>query len=349
MRTTTVDSPARPTFGDTMRLHVPILLLATTCGFACGDKTTTSPSAAAVTKAAAPAGPAAGAATAKPTVDPVEAARIPDAPPVPPSPDVDPRSPPVPADSLAAELRAKLAAYRARAPKESQAVTDKAIAALGAGTMLRDAKNIDDVAPDFTLPDATGKLVKLSDLLKKGPVVLTWYRGGWCPYCNITLRRYAKLVPELAKVGATLVAVSPDTPDKSLSTVQKHKLPMVVLSDAGLKVARSYGLVYQLPPELKARYDKAFDLKAWGGTDKGELPLAAAYVIHPDGRIRYAFLDADYRRRAEPAELLAAVRARAAPPTATPGNPGDKLAEKPAGTAAEAVAPTAAPAAPGVR
>ena len=340
-----------------MRLHVPILLLATTCAFACGKKTPTSPGAVAAAKAtaasASASASAAGVAAAQPVVDPVEAARIPDAPPEPPAPGLDPRSPPVPADSLAAELRAKLAAYRARAPKEAQAITDKAIEALGSGTMLRDAKNIDDVAPDFTLPDATGKLVKLSDLLKKGPVVLTWYRGGWCPYCNITLRRYAKLVPELAKTGATLVAISPDTPDKSLSTVQKHKLPMVVLSDVGLKVARSYGLVYQLPPELKARYDKAFDLKSWGGTDKGELPLAAAYVIHPDGRIRYAYLNADYRRRAEPDELLAAVRARTpAPPTADKAagragaNPAATPAANPAGKAPEKAAPTVAPAAP---
>ena len=99
------------------------------------------------------------------------------------------------------------------------------------------ALKVGDRAPDFELPDATGKKVKLSDLKARGPVVVTWYRGGWCPYCNIALRGFHKSLPEIRAAGASLVAISPETPDNSMSTTEKNHLDYEVLSDKGNKVA----------------------------------------------------------------------------------------------------------------
>jgi peroxiredoxin len=170
------------------------------------------------------------------------------------------------------------------------------------------ALKVGDRAPDFELPDATGKIVKLSERLARGPVVVTWYRGGWCPYCNIALRGFQKRMPEIRAAGAGLVAISPQTPDNSLSTAEKAHLEFEVLSDRGNKVAHAYGVAYKLPRVVAEQFKGRLDLAKYNGGDSGELPLGATYVIDRQGIIRYAFVDADYRKRAEPSEVIAAIR-----------------------------------------
>ncbi len=157
---------------------------------------------------------------------------------------------------------------------------------------------------NFTLNNASGEPVELSALLKEGPVVLTWYRGGWCPYCNITLRALQQVLPEIKSLGASLMALTPELPDNSLNTQEKNELSFEVLTDTDNQIARQYGLVFKLSPETAKYYKAAFDLEVYNGNDTDELPLAATYVIDTSGKIRYAFLDADYRRRAEPAEVI---------------------------------------------
>lgn len=161
---------------------------------------------------------------------------------------------------------------------------------------------------NFTLNNAQGNPVELSALLKQGPVVLTWYRGGWCPYCNITLRALQQILPEINSLGASLLALTPELPDNSLTTQEKNELSFEVLTDTDNHVARQYGLVFKLSPETAKYYKAAFDLEVYNGNNTDELPLAATYVIDTEGKIRHAFLDADYRRRAEPAEVLDALR-----------------------------------------
>jgi peroxiredoxin len=173
---------------------------------------------------------------------------------------------------------------------------------------IEKALKVGDRAPDFTLPDATGKNVKLSELLARGPIVVTWYRGGWCPYCNIALRGFHKSLPEIRAAGANLVAISPETPDNSLSTAEKNHLDFQVLSDHGSKVARAYGVSYKIPKVIADQFKGRLDLAKYNGDDSGELPLGVTYVIDRDGIIRYAFIDADYRKRAEPSDVLAALR-----------------------------------------
>lgn len=165
-----------------------------------------------------------------------------------------------------------------------------------------------DKAPDFALPNVNGETVQLSQLLAKGPVVLIFYRGGWCPYCNLALRSYQAILSEIQLAGATLVAVSPQTPDNSLSASEKWELSFPVLSDNDNTVARAYGLVFTVPSEVLGIYQKiGIDLLKANGNDKWELPIPGSYVIAQDGTITLAFIDPDYTHRLEPAAILTAL------------------------------------------
>ncbi len=165
-----------------------------------------------------------------------------------------------------------------------------------------------DKAPDFALPNVNGETVQLSQLLAKGPVVLVFYRGGWCPYCNLALRSYQAILPEIQLAGATLVAVSPQTPDNSLSASEKMALSFPVLSDSGNKVAREYGLVFTVSPEVQAiQQSMGLDLSKVNGSDTWELPFPGSYVIAQNGTIALAFLDPDYTHRLEPDAILTAL------------------------------------------
>ncbi|WP_139956953.1 peroxiredoxin-like family protein [Flavicella sediminum] len=173
--------------------------------------------------------------------------------------------------------------------------------------VLEKALTIGDKAPNFSLKNALNTSVSLAEELKKGPVVLTWYRGGWCPYCNITLHYLQEKLPEFQKAGASLLALTPELPDKSLSTSEKNNLEFSVLSDVGNKVAKEFGVVFELTKEVAAIYETAFGLSAYNGDEGNQLPLAATYVIDQKGIIQYAFLDEDYRNRAEPSEIISAL------------------------------------------
>lgn len=160
------------------------------------------------------------------------------------------------------------------------------------------------------MPNATGQIVSLAEVLTRGPVVLSFYRGGWCPYCNLELQALQRHLPEIREMGASLLAVSPQTPDNSLSTAEKHQLQFDVLSDQGDQVARTYGLVFTVPPELHSIYRQwGIDIPAWNGDESWELPLPATYVIDRGGIIRSAFVNLDYTQRMEPADILRELRA----------------------------------------
>ena len=141
---------------------------------------------------------------------------------------------------------------------------------------------------------------RLAALLKAGPAIVTFYRGGCCPYCNIQLRAYQAVLPEMTALGARLVAISPQLPDSSLSTAESNELTFAVLSDVGNRVARTFGLVWSLPEELRAALrssDKA--LPRINGDDSWELPVPATCVIARDRRVALAGIDVDYRNRLE--------------------------------------------------
>ncbi|APU09660.1 peroxiredoxin [Cellulophaga lytica] len=201
-------------------------------------------------------------------------------------------------------LSAKQAAWESNASKEQKEMTAENLEAIVATQFLENAVNVGDKVIDFTLKNALGECTNLQSVLDNGPVILTWYRGGWCPYCNITLQYLQNSLPEFKKYGANLLALTPELPDKSLSTSEKHDLKFEVLSDVGNKIAKQYGLVYKLTDALSEIYQNKLGLKNYNGDDSSELPITATYVINAKGIVQYAFLDADYRKRAEISEII---------------------------------------------
>jgi len=181
----------------------------------------------------------------------------------------------------------------------------QATAALEEAGIAQHSLKTGDVAPDFSLPDIHGTEVRLAEMLAKGPAVLSFYRGGWCPFCNLELRALQKALPEINSLGASILAISPELPEKGAATQASDGLSFPVLSDRGNLVAKAYGLVFTLPEELRPIYENFdIDLPAYNGDDSFELPLPATYIVRRDGTVAHAFVDADYTRRMEPAEIV---------------------------------------------
>lgn len=194
-------------------------------------------------------------------------------------------------------------------PADITSLMDKATAELIASGQEGRVASIGDQAPGFNLPNAFGERVSLRQMLGKGPVVLSFYRGIWCPFCNLELRSLQQYVPQINALGGTLVAISGQTPDNSLSTVEKHQLSYEVLSDTWLAVASSYGLVFRLPRYLQAAYEELrHPIPMFNGTGQQRLPVPGTFVIDPGGVIRFAYANPDYRYRADPGSILVALK-----------------------------------------
>ncbi|KIQ26128.1 alkyl hydroperoxide reductase [Variovorax paradoxus] len=188
---------------------------------------------------------------------------------------------------------------------ESNDIADAVFAATGVPAR---AKRVGDLAPDVTLPDAYGRPVRLSDAWHRGPLVLVFYRGGWCGYCNLQLRAWQRQADDLARLGATLLAISPQTPGNSMDTAADNQLAFTVLSDSGLDAANGFDLAFTLPPDLVDFYGTVgTDIPVLNGNGLWVLPVPATYVIDEEGRIRFAHIEEDIRRRAEPLEVLGVI------------------------------------------
>lgn len=171
------------------------------------------------------------------------------------------------------------------------------------------ALNVGETAPDFTLPNAIGNDVALQDLLTKGNVVLTFYRGAWCPYCSRQLHEYQKRLGDIQGLGAQLVAISPQAPDSSLSQSQKHNLEFEILSDHHNQVAAEFGLRFDMPEEhIELLEQVGASYFEFNHNDDRTVPVAATYVLDQQGVIRWCFVDRNYRRRAEPDDIIAALK-----------------------------------------
>lgn len=169
---------------------------------------------------------------------------------------------------------------------------------------------IGDKAPDFVLPDAKGEQVRLSDRLAQGPVVITFYRGSWCPYCNLELRAYQAALPKFQEVGASLIAISPQLPDDAMSMTGKHSLEYDVLSDVDQAVLAAFKVRFDLPPNITEHMLDATLAALAKQQPEGHysLPVPATYVLDADGIVRARHLSMAYRTRMEPSEALAVVR-----------------------------------------
>lgn len=170
------------------------------------------------------------------------------------------------------------------------------------------APKVGDRAPDFALHDQLGRQVSLTGELKQSSVVLIFYRGEWCPYCNIMLRTYGLRAADFTERGARLLAVSPQTPDNSLTMAEKHGLEFPVLSDEGGEVIGAYGLKYDIEGQSRALLETAgIDVARFNGEGGWILPAPAVFVIDRKGIIRFVGVNGDYTQRVEPDEALAAL------------------------------------------
>jgi peroxiredoxin len=211
--------------------------------------------------------------------------------------------------SLKAECEAVIKKFTKDVPQEAMDSLTGFIGRLVESGLAENSINIGDKAPEFNLPDIHGKQTKLSDLLEQGPVVINYYRGGWCPFCSLELKAYQNLLPEIKAAGGILVGISPEAPDHSLSTAEKFALEFEVLSDWSNDVAGKYGLVFELEPAIREIYTSfGFELPKINGDDSWTLPIPAVYVVDQDGTVVWADVNANYTERAEPAEVLQALK-----------------------------------------
>jgi peroxiredoxin len=213
--------------------------------------------------------------------------------------------------SLLAQLDQLTARLRAMVPAERLFLLDRFAQDLAQSELAERALKAGDLAPGFELPDGDGMIWRSEDLLRKGPLAIVFYRGRWCAYCNAQLSALQEIHPKIAEDGASLIAISPQTQKHSYMTRDMHMLRFPVLSDQGNQVARKFGLVYRLSPEMQAMYESIMTkLPGYNGDQSWELPLAASCIVQPDGTISWARLDADWRHRPEPEELVQALRAK---------------------------------------
>ncbi|NCO74974.1 MAG: AhpC/TSA family protein [Cyanobacteria bacterium] len=163
-----------------------------------------------------------------------------------------------------------------------------------------------DKIPNFSLPNATGKLVNIQDLLTTSSfLIISFYRGGWCPYCSLELRALEQNLSTIKEVGATLVAISPQTPDNSLSTIEKNELSFEVLSDIGNKISHQFGLTFTVSEQLRPIYESfGINLLQSNGDESYELPIPATYIIDKNGLIIDSFVKTDYTQRLAPEEII---------------------------------------------
>ena len=211
--------------------------------------------------------------------------------------------------TLREQTDAKIEAGRQKKPEFMQGVDD-VINKAKAVKEGKDAIKIGEKAPNFELPNPEGKKISLNNLLEKGPVVVTFYRGDWCPYCNLQLRALQLRLDEIHKLGATLVAISPQVPDGSLSESEISNMEFTVLSDQDAKVASQYGIAWKVPEFLleHMRVDRQLDLEKINNGNGTISPIPATFVLNTDGIVTWNYVNVDYRTRAEPEEIIKALK-----------------------------------------
>ncbi|MFM0006473.1 MULTISPECIES: peroxiredoxin-like family protein [Paraburkholderia] len=219
-------------------------------------------------------------------------------------------------------LQAKLDAFKADfkggkapyfAPPEIHPIMERATAALVASGQAERALKAGDAAPEFILNDPDGKPVSSTELLKRGALVISFYRGVWCPYCNLELTALEEALPSFKAEGANLVAISPQNAVNSRKSVRTNKLSFPILSDTHNDVAAAFGIRFALPDYLVELYKNLKnDLPAFNGDTSWTLPMPARYVIGQDGTILYAEVNPDYTHRPEPQDMLPVLRRKTA-------------------------------------
>lgn len=220
-------------------------------------------------------------------------------------------------DAFKREFEAGAPPYNAT--PEMVATMHRATAELAASGALDSVLDVGKFAPDFVLTDADGVRVSSRQLLEKGPLVVTFYRGVWCPYCNLDLQALEAVRPALAQSGASLIAISPQTRANSRKSQRQNQVRFPILSDPGNMVAAKFGVRFRMPPYLIKLYEElGNDLPTINGDPSWTLPMPSRFLIGQDGAIRYREVEADYTRRPDPDELVRALDALEAASSAAP-------------------------------
>lgn len=210
---------------------------------------------------------------------------------------------------LKEQTDAKIALGRKNNPKFMEGV-DEIIKEAKAFQKGKNAIKIGEKAPYFVLPNALEKQIELSDLLSKGPVIITFYRGSWCPYCNLQLRALQDKLKDIHQLGASLVAISPEVPDSSMTKSEINNMEFIVLSDQDAKVASQYGVAWEIPEFLlnHMRIDRNLDLKTINNGNDSVLPIPATFILGSDGIVKWSYVNVDYRTRSEPDDIIEALK-----------------------------------------
>ena len=205
-------------------------------------------------------------------------------------------------DAFKAEIESGKPPYNV--PRSVIEVMHRATAELIASGQASRARTVGDAAPEFTLNDSEGKPVSLRSLLASGPLVLSFYRGVWCPYCNMELQALQEALPDIVARGASVVAISPQTAPNSRKSLRENKISFPILNDPASAVAHAFGIRYALPDYLIELYKGFTNLPVLNDDPSWVLPMPARYVIGMDGVIAYAEVNPDYTRRPDPSELF---------------------------------------------
>jgi len=211
--------------------------------------------------------------------------------------------------SLTEELKTRAQQSATKYPETIHKIMNNGIDTLKDSKLITRALRTGDKIPEIQLPNAADKNISVQELLITKKVILSFYRGGWCPYCNIELQALQRYQDQFSALGATLVAISPEIPDNSLKTSEKNNLSFEVLSDIDNKIANEFNLVFTLPKDLIEVY-KGFgiDLIQSNGNQDHQLPISATYIIDQDGTITYDFIKEDYKERADPEDIINALK-----------------------------------------
>ena len=211
--------------------------------------------------------------------------------------------------SLTEQLKQMRVRNLSTATAESKRISQQIMEELNNFNIANTHLKAGDAAPLFELPDAYGRIVNLADLLKQGPVVVSFFRGAWCSFCTAELRSLQQNLYEIMQLKSSLVAISPQTLDKSLLTVEKNELTYEVLLDLANKTAHQFGIAYKVPELMNnILAGSGVNLEEYNGSEKFELPVPATYVVDTAGIIKYAYVNPDYSQRADPIEIIGALR-----------------------------------------
>ena len=195
-------------------------------------------------------------------------------------------------------------------PEEQQNTVMAAGQRLAESDVTAEAVKVGNAAPEFSLADTHGRQFSLKEACLHGPIVLSFYRGGWCPFCDLELKALAEREPDIRNLGARLVAVGPELHAQNQAVTGDLKLPFPLLFDEANHVARQYGLVMQVDEAMRPLYQQwGFDLPTFNGDDSWELPLPGTFVIDTTGTVRAAYVNKDYTQRMEPNDIIAALTA----------------------------------------